>query len=548
MVEGKARIACSGIAVAPVFEVKDAGLELEKIIAGSVERELAAFEQAVDVARSQLTALIDSLPADSEAAEIMEMHLMMADDPDLLDPVRKLIGNGGISAVAAMLKAGTEQAEEFKSLDDPYMQARSADILDVSRRIACAAAGVEYQPALSARSIIVADDLTPSQTVGFKREFIAGIVLRHGTMNSHAAILARNMGVPSLIEATELAAGLSGKILVVDAVNGRYYVEPDNETLRHLQEIKNDWDKEQLKLLALRGKEAIAPCGHRILTAANIGTPDEIEFALDNDCEGVGLMRSEFLFIGRDDYPSEEEQYQAYARVASALNGRPLIIRTLDIGADKKCPYFNLPAEENPALGLRALRICLTRPELFKIQLRSICRAAARGKIRLMLPMVISITEIQKTKALLQECAHELSLEGKEYVLPPVGIMIETPAAAVLSATLAKEVDFFSIGTNDLMQYTCAIDRQNPRLEPFYDPHHPAVLELIRQTAVNAHQAGIFVGICGEMASDPVLTDLFIEFGIDELSVSPSRILALRHRILNSHAHCLNERPSNCNF
>ena len=547
MEQGKAKITCGGIAIAPVFEIKNQHLEVAQLPILSVEEELARLNQGAQQALEQISALIDKQDPNSQAVEILEFHLMLCQEDELLDPARELIAKGGINAAAAILQAGAQQAAEFKALDDPYMQERSADILDVAERIGACIAGVKVQSKPTSRVVIVADDLTPSQTAAFEREYIAAIVLRGGTANSHAAILARNMGIPSLIRA-QLPHDIDGQILAVDAIAGNFYLNPDATTLSKMQQAKEDWDKAQLRLLALRGKPSHAPCGHKMLVCANIGTPDEIEFALENDCEGVGLMRSEFLFIGRETYPTEEEQYQAYARVATALNGRPLVIRTLDIGADKKCPYFNLPEEENPALGLRALRICLLRPELFKVQIRAICRAAARGKVLMMLPMVTSLQEIKQSKALLETCLQELAQEGKEYARPQLGIMIETPAAAILSAQLATEVDFFSIDTNDLMQYTCALDRQNAGLSSFYDPHHPALLELIKLTARNAHQAGIWIGICGELGSDLSLIDTFIEYGIDELSVSPSRILAVREKILHSTAACLNRRGAEVNF
>ncbi len=547
MQQGKAKIAGNGIAIGPVFEIKTQDLKVSDLAILSIEDELTRLQAGSEDALEQIKALIDEQGSDSAAAEILEFHAMLCQEDELLDPARELIKQGGINAAVAILQAGKAQADEFKALDDPYMQARAADMLDVSQRIASCIAGVKLQTKPSVRSVIVADDLTPSQTAAFAREHVAAIVLRQGTLNSHAAILARNMGVPSLIEAS-LPLNIDGKIMAVDATAGCYYLEPDEPTIVKMQQAKDDWDKEQLKLFALRGKASIAPCGHKMLVCANIGSPDEIEFALDNDCEGVGLMRSEFLYIGHETYPTEEEQYQAYARVATTLNGRPLVIRTLDIGADKKCPYFELPAEENPALGLRALRICLTRPELFKVQLRAICRAAARGNILLMLPMVTAVSEVQKAKALLEESLRELIREGKACTRPQLGIMIETPAAAVLSAQLAREVEFFSIGTNDLMQYTCALDRQNSSLAPFYDPHHPALLELIKLTARNAHAAGIWVGICGEAAADLSLTNTFIEYGIDELSVSPSRILPVRAQILSSDAECSNRRGSEILF
>lgn len=545
MLKGKARIACSGIAVGRIFELSSDDFNPLEVKPTGVEAEKELLEAGLAKAAADISEIIDNLTDNDEAEEILSLQLMMLDDPDITDAVRALVQTGRMSAAAAAVAVGQKQAQEFSALDDPYMRARSADILDVTRRLAFAIAGRDYGANLTERSIIVADDLTPSQTAGFKREYIGAIVLRQGTMNSHASILARNMGVPSLIEA-RLPEGINGKILGVDAIKGQYYLDPDADTIKVLEQANLEWYKEQLKLKQLRGRKSIAPCGHQILVCANIGTPDEIEMAMDNDCEGVGLMRSEFLYIGKETFPTEEEQYQAYVRTAATLDGRPLVIRTLDIGADKKCPYFNLPKEENPALGLRALRICLTRPEIFKVQLRAILRASVRGRIQMMLPMVTSVKEVQRAKEILAECEQELTLEGVAFKRPEVGIMIETPAAAILSGELAREVDFFSIGTNDLMQYTCALDRQNTAISEFYDPHHPALLELIRITVKNAHEHGIWAGICGELGSDLELTDTFVEYGVDELSVSPSMILPVRQKILNSPAVCQSERQSIC--
>lgn len=435
------------------------------------------------------------------------------------------------------------------------MRERAADVKDVTGRIARILRGGETVE-LTEACVIVADDLQPSQTVALDRSLILGFVLRHGTQNSHASILARTMNIPLIINSnlpssldgdgkaateSEEAMDLTGHTIGLDAVKGEFFIDPDQSTITKLMAAKDAFEQQRIRQLALRGQPGISKTGHRVYTFANIGQPDDVEQVLENDGEGIGLFRSEFLYLGRNTPPDEEEQYRAYAKVASTMNGRLVIIRTMDIGADKKVGYFNLPEEENPALGMRALRICLTRPELFKTQLRAIYRAAARGNIAMMLPMVTRLKEVEQARALCTEVENELKAAGAEYSVPKMGVMIETPAAAILSESLAEHVDFFSVGTNDLNQYTTACDRQNQDLGDFYDPHHEAVLELLRIIAVNAHKAGIPAGICGELAADPELTDLFIEMGYDELSVSPGAVLALRERVRNSKAVCKNE-------
>ena len=554
MYVGQGRCACAGITMGKVLHIKTPEVADTVRTSKTVEEELSLFESALVKAQAELESLIEKAQNEigAEQAEIFEIHRMMLDDPDICDNIRERIKQGGINAADAAIAVGREQAQDFEQLDDAYMRERAADVKDVTSRIARIVRGGQAIT-LTESVVIVADDLQPSQTVAMDRSKILGFVLRHGTQNSHASILARTMNIPLIINAQlpkslegdgvaaaddEECLDLTGKYLGVNAVTGTFYVEPDQATITKLQQEKDVFDQQRIRQLALRGQPGISKSGHRILTFANIGQVDDVEQVLENDGEGIGLFRSEFLYLGRSTPPTEEEQFKAYAKVASTMNGKVVIIRTLDIGADKKVDYFNLPEEENPAMGVRALRICLMQPDIFKTQLRAIYRACARGNIAMMFPMVTRLSEIEEAKAICAEVEAELKVEGQAYAVPKIGIMIETPAAAILSGQLAQHVDFFSVGTNDLTQYTTACDRQNQNLGKFYDPHHEAVLELLRLIAKNAHAAGIPAGICGELAADPELTDLFVEMGYDELSVSPGAILALRERIRASNAQC----------
>ena len=557
MYVGQGRCACAGITMGKVLHIKTPEVADTVRTSKTVEEELSLFESALVKAQAELENLIEKAQNEigAEQAEIFEIHRMMLDDPDICDNIRERIKQGGINAADAAIAVGREQAQDFEQLDDAYMRERAADVKDVTSRIARIVRGGQAIT-LTESVVIVADDLQPSQTVAMDRSKILGFVLRHGTQNSHASILARTMNIPLIINAQlpkslegdgvaaaddEECLDLTGKYLGVNAVTGTFYVEPDQATITKLQQEKDVFDQQRIRQLALRGQPGISKSGHRILTFANIGQVDDVEQVLENDGEGIGLFRSEFLYLGRSTPPTEEEQFKAYAKVASTMNGKVVIIRTLDIGADKKVDYFNLPEEENPAMGMRALRICLMQPDIFKTQLRAIYRACARGNIAMMFPMVTRLSEIEEAKAICAEVEAELKAEGQAYAVPKIGIMIETPAAAILSGQLAQHVDFFSVGTNDLTQYTTACDRQNQNLGKFYDPHHEAVLELLRLIAKNAHAAGIPAGICGELAADPELTDLFVEMGYDELSVSPGAILALRERIRASNAQCQSE-------
>ncbi len=560
MYVGHGRCACAGITMGKVLHIKTPEVADTVRTSKTIEEELSLFESALGKAQAELESLITKAQQEigAEQAEIFEIHRMMLDDPDICDNIRERIKQGGINAADAAIAVGREQAHDFEQLDDDYMRERAADVKDVTSRIARIVRGGEAVT-LTESVVIVADDLQPSQTVAMDRSKILGFVLRHGTQNSHASILARTMNIPLIINAnlpkslddselggTAAAEGedcldLNGKFIGVNAATGTFYVEPDEATITQLQQEKDAFDQRRIRQLALRGQKGISQSGHRILTFANIGQVDDVEQVLENDGEGIGLFRSEFLYLGRSTPPTEEEQFKAYAKVASTMNGKIVIIRTLDIGADKKVDYFNLPEEENPAMGVRALRICLMQPEIFKTQLRAIYRAAARGNIAMMFPMVTRLSEVTEAKTICAEVEAELKAEGQAYAVPKIGIMIETPAAAILSAELAHHVDFFSVGTNDLTQYTTACDRQNQNLGQFYDPHHEAVLALLRLIAQNAHAAGIPAGICGELAADPELTDLFVEMGYDELSVSPGAILALRERIRASTTQCQSE-------
>lgn len=557
MYQGNGRCACAGVTYGTIVAIASPKPSIADTSDAylSVEEELELFHKGLEKAKAEIAALVDKAheTLGAEQAEIFEIHQMMLDDPDISEAIEDVIKNGAISAVQATRDVGMTQARDFEALDDDYMRQRANDIKDVTERIIRSIEGTVTLE-LTEPSIIVADDLLPSQTVALDRSLILGFVLRQGTQNSHASILARTMNIPLLINAVfpdsidgfalgkdgDLTA-LNGHQLGMDSTKGVFYLDPDRETIEQLKLAKDQFETIRLRHLALRGTPSISAKGHTIKTFANIGLPDDVEQVLENDAEGIGLFRSEFLYLGRSEAPSEEEQYRAYAKVGSTMNGKLVIIRTLDIGADKKVNYFKLPSEDNPALGMRALRICLTQPDIFKAQLRALYRAAARGNIAIMLPMVTRLKEVEQAKALCDEVEQELKNENIEYKKPLLGIMIETPAAAILSYELGKHVDFFSIGTNDLTQYTTACDRQNKHLGEFFDPHHEAVLALLKLVAENAHKAGIPVGICGELASDPDLTDFFIECGFDELSVSPGAILGLRERIIHSQAVCHNK-------
>lgn len=522
-----------GVAIGKIliYQKNDSTVKRQHI--EDIQMEINRFADAKDTAKEQLTALHEkALREVGEVnAQIFEVHKMMLDDPDYVESVEHIIQNQNVNAEYAVALTSDNFSEMFENMDDDYMRARAADIRDISNRVVMILQGHEQnQFTENEPVIIVADDLAPSETVQLDKDKVLAFVTRRGSTNSHTAILARTMNIPALI-GVEYPEDIDGKEAIVDGYEGVFYVNPDNELIDKYKVLKSD-DDNKLKLLEdLKGKEDITPDGKKIKLYANIGSVSDVVSVLHNDAAGIGLFRSEFLYLGKEDYPSEEEQFMAYRRVAENMAGKKVIIRTLDIGADKKADYFNLENEENPAMGYRAIRICLTRPDVFKTQLRAIYRASHYGDIAIMFPMIISVNEVRQAKAIVEEVKKELDDSGIPYGEVELGIMIETPAAVMISDLLAKEVDFFSIGTNDLTQYTLAIDRQNPQLDNIYDSHHEAVLRMIKMTVDNAHKENIWVGICGELGADTTLTKKFIEMGVDELSVTPSAVLKVRAEI-----------------
>ncbi|MCH4158061.1 MAG: phosphoenolpyruvate--protein phosphotransferase [Acidaminococcaceae bacterium] len=495
------------------------------------------FTEARRQAQTELAALGKKALAESgeKTAALFDVHQLMLDDPDYVENVKNLIAQEHLNAEAAVDQTAAKFAALFAAMDDAYMQARSADVQDISRRVIACLSGATDAPALTEPVLLAAHDLTPSATVALDKSKLLGFLTEAGSPNSHTAILARTMGIPAVVAVGACLDQLrDGQQLILDGAAGKIYVDPDAATRQKLL-AKQQQEQKQQKLLAdLKGKPNVTHSGRTVKIYANIGRPEEAAVALANDAGGIGLFRSEFLYLDKETFPTEEEQFQAYKKVLTGMQGREVVIRTLDIGADKQCAYFNLEHEANPALGLRAIRICLTRPEIFKTQLRAILRASAFGKALLMLPMITSVEEVEAAKKILHAVQAELSAAQIPFAKNiPLGIMIETPAAALISDELARHVDFFSVGTNDLTQYTLALDRQNPHLGQFFKPHHPALLKLIALAAKNAHAAGIWIGICGELGADPALTQQFLELGIDELSVAPAAILPLRQQVRN---------------
>lgn len=494
--------------------------------------ELVRFANAKAQASEQLSILYEKACKEvGEAnAAIFEVHQMMLEDDDFTDSICSIITTQQVNAEYAVAVAADNFANMFAAMDDEYMQGRAADVKDIAERLVMILKGSSESKLASDEPVIVlADDLAPSETVQMDKDKILSFVTVHGSVNSHTAILARTMSIPALVDTgLTLTNDLDGKIAIVDGFEGTIYIEPDEETFSRLLKRKEEEDEKNNLLLTLKGKEDVTLDGQHIMLYANIGSTKDLAMVLKNDASGIGLFRSEFIYLESDDFPSENEQFQIYKSVAETMAGKRVIIRTLDIGADKQVDYFNLGTEENPALGYRAIRICLSQQDIFKTQLRAILRAGVYGNIAVMYPMITSLNEVRKIKALMNEVKQELTEQGIAYADVLEGIMIETPAAVMISDELAKEVDFFSIGTNDLTQYTLAIDRQNPKLDDFYDAHHPAVLKMIRMTVENAHKAGIWAGICGELGADTTLTEEFIKMGVDELSVSPGRVLPIR--------------------
>ena len=524
-----------GVAIGPAVVYRKAQRVLP-VSSGDPAIEQAKFNSALETAREQLTALYEKAKVEigEEQAAIVEVQLLMLDDLDYLDGVAMAIEGGAAAAIAA-LDTGEEFAEIFAAMDDEYMKARSADIRDMSQRlydILCGNVGFQLP---DGSFLLVAEDLAPSETIQLPRERIQAFVTRQGSSSSHTAILARTLNIPSLVQSDILLETADNcEILAVDGFTGTWYADPDDETMAMLKAKQAEAAEARNALEAYRGKESITKSGKKVLLVANIGCPEDAEAAVAADAEGVGLMRSEFLYLGRDSLPSEDELFEAYRKVAEIMGERPVVIRTLDIGADKQVSYMGLETEENPALGLRGLRICLTREEIFRPQLRAIYRASAYGNLNVMFPMVASVWELKAAKALCSKIRAELEAEGIPTKEVPIGVMVETPAAAVLARELAKEAAFFSVGTNDLTQYTLAVDRQNAKLGDFYDPYHPALLALMAHIAKAANEAGIWAGICGELGADPKMQEKFIEMGYTELSMAAGRILEARKLVCES--------------
>lgn len=527
-----------GIAIGRISVHKKDEQQVKRVRIEDSEQEILRYRQAKQTAMEQLQGLYQkALKEVGEAnAAIFEIHQMMLEDDDYNESVENIIRMQQVNAEYAVASTGDNFAQMFSAMDDDYMRARSADVKDISERVLSVLGGRATGIAASGEPvIIVADDLAPSETVQLNKDLVLSFVTVHGSVNSHTAILARTMSIPALIgTAIPLTDDIDGKVGIVDGKNGCIYVDPDEDTLGRMRQLKLEEQEKKELLQTLKGRENITIDGKKIMLYANIGNSKDLAAVLQNDAGGIGLFRSEFIYLERDTFPTEEEQFQIYRTVAETMAGKPVIIRTLDIGADKKCDYFEMEPEENPAMGCRAIRICLTRPEIFKTQLRALFRASAFGNISIMYPMIISVDELRKIKTIVAEIRQELTEQGVTFGEPKQGIMIETPAAVMMSEELAKEVDFFSIGTNDLTQYTLAIDRQNPKLDAFYDPHHPAVLRMIQMVVENAHKAGIWAGICGELGADTTLTRRFLAMGVDELSMSPGSILPVRKIILET--------------
>ena len=528
-----------GIAIGKISVYKKNEQQVKRVRTEDTKGELARYEVAKAAAVEQLQELYQkALKEVGEAnAAIFEIHQMMLDDGDYNESVENIIETQKVNAEYAVAVTGDNFAQMFRVMDDDYMRERAADVKDISERVLSVLHGGQKRKVVTDEPvIIVADDLAPSETVQLEKDMVLSFVTVHGSVNSHTAILARTMAVPALIGTEELPLDdtVDGKLAVVDGLNGKIYVEPDAQTLEEMQKRQQEEQEKKELLQLLKGKENVTLDGKKIMLYANIGNIKDLATVIQNDAGGIGLFRSEFIYLEKDRYPTEEEQFSIYKTAVETMAGKRVIIRTLDIGADKQCEYFKMDKEENPALGYRAIRICLTRPEIFKTQLRALFRASAYGNLAIMYPMITSLWEVKRIKEIVEEVKAELNAEQLEFGNPQQGIMIETPAAVMMSGELAKEVDFFSIGTNDLTQYTLAIDRQNPKLDKFYDAHHPAVLSMIRMTVENAHKAGIWAGICGELGADTSLTKEFLAMGVDELSVSPGSILPIRKIILET--------------
>ena len=525
----------SGVAIGKIFVYKKADNTIEKYQIEDAAAEFDRFKAAQAKAITQLQALYEKTCKDigEEEAMIFEMHQQLLEDLDYVEGIQEIIEGEGLNAEYAVFVVAEMMANMFIAMNDEYMSGRAVDVKDVSDRVISILNGTQVAAeAMDEPVIIIAEDLAPSETVQFEKDKLLAFVTQKGSANSHTAILARMMNLPSLVTTDiELDPEYNGKMGIVDGFTGKIYIEPDEVIMAEMKEKKRREDERRRMLQTLKGLPTVTKSGKKVHLYANIGGVEDVDAVLENDSEGVGLFRSEFLYLGREDYPTEEEQYEAYKAVLSKMGGKKVIIRTLDIGADKQADYFNIEKEENPALGFRAIRICLERVDMFKTQLRAIYRASAYGKASIMFPMIISVSEIVRIKEIVEEVKEELKQKDIPFGDVELGIMIETPAAVIISDQLAAHVDFFSIGTNDLTQYTLAIDRQNQALEPFYNAHHEAVLRMIQMTIENAHAHGAWCGICGELGADMALTRKFVQMGIDELSVSPPFTLELRQKI-----------------
>ena len=533
MIKVAGKTVYKAIARGPILVMDKQELVFADGAVADVEAEVARVADAIETAKQQIGKLYEKALAEvgEESAAIFEVHQMMLEDDEYLDSIFMMIREEGAHGEVAVKMTGDTFSQIFASMDDEYMKARATDILDISGRVIRVLTG-QADVSLDAPSIIIADDLTPSETVQMDKSKILGFVTVHGSTNSHTAILARMMNIPALVMTPlELSELKSGTEAIVDGINGEIIIDPTDEVIKEADvRIAEELEKRRM-LENLKGQETVTKSGQHVHLYANIGSVEDVEYVLENDAEGIGLFRSEFLYLGRPDLPTEDEQYEAYKKVLTAMGDKKVIIRTLDIGADKKADSLALDAEENPALGYRAIRICLTQPEIFKTQIRALLRAAVHGNLSVMYPMIISPWEVEKIKEVVAEVEAELQAAGIEYKMPEQGIMIETPAAVMMAEELAELVDFFSIGTNDLTQYTLAIDRQNEKLDLFYEAHHPAVLRMIEMTVKAGHKHNAWVGICGELGADQRLTPKFLEMGLDELSVAPSAVLPIRKLI-----------------
>ena len=528
-----------GIAIGKINVYKKEEQQVSRVKAADTEAEIMRFRMAKETAIRQLSELYEKVLREvgEENAAIFEVHQMMLEDVGYNDSIENMICIQGINAECAVADTADNFVRMFMEMDDDYMRERAADVKDISKRVLTILNGdLKEDVAVKDATIIVADDLAPSETVQLDKDMVLSFVTAHGSLNSHTAILARTMAIPALVGVPlPLDDAVDGKLGIVDGTEGKLYVNPDEETLRRMKRRQQEEAERKELLQTLKGRENVTLDGKKVMLYANIGNLKDLAAVLQNDAGGIGLFRSEFIYLERDDYPTEEEQFQIYKQAAEAMAGKRVIIRTLDIGADKQCDYFQMEHEENPALGCRAIRICLTRPEVFKTQLRALFRASAYGKVSIMYPMITSVKEVKRIREIAASVKAELSGQGIEIGEPEQGIMIETPAAALISEELAKEADFFSIGTNDLTQYTLAVDRQNTKLDEFSDSHHPAILRMISMVVENAHRAGIWAGICGELGADQSLTREFLAMGVDELSVSPESILSIRKIVLETN-------------